>query len=344
MTSLTKRKFGISIEPTWPIKYSVELAILAERNEFSNIWVPDGGPSPPYSDSIVTLAAVASSTSKIKFGSAILNFYTRNPAWIASSFLALSDLGSRGNRSPSQRSVLGLGVGADYNVAKFGIRNRKGVIIELREAIESISDLFEGKEVTVRTDAYAIEVVSLSKPRRKIPIYVGSSSAKGLELAGEISDGVILTDRIPSDIEESVNHIILGLAYSSRSRKDIEIVNSVVVSIDDDRERARRVAKPTCAYLVAWMSDEKAEAHQIDLRNKSQITKFIESGDEGSAAKLVDHKMVDLLTASGNVHDCLEKCREYFEHDVDQLAFCEPFGPRPKDSITKIAMKIIPKL
>ena len=53
-------------------------------------------------------------------------------------------------------------------------------------------------------------------------------------MAGEISDGAILTDRIPADIEESVNHIILGLGYSSRNRKDIEIVNSVVVSIDDD--------------------------------------------------------------------------------------------------------------
>jgi 5,10-methylenetetrahydromethanopterin reductase len=344
VTTLAKRKFGISIEPTWPIRYSSELAILAERNGFSNVWVPDGGPSPPYSDPIVTLAAVAAVTSRIKFGSAILNFYTRNPASIASSFLAMSDLGSKGNRTRVQRTVLGLGVGSDYNVAKFGIRNRTGVIIELREAIESISELFEGKEVTVRTDAYTIEAVSLSKPRRKIPIYVGSSSPKGLELAGEISDGAILTDRIPDDIEESVNHIILGLGYSSRSRKDIEIVNSVVVSIDDDRGRARHAVKSTCAYLVSWMSDQKAEAHQIDLALKGQITKFIESGDEGSAAKLVDNKMVDLLTASGNTQDCLEKCREYYEHDIDQLAFCEPFGPRPKDSIVKIAKKVISKL
>ena len=67
--------------------------MLAERLGFSNIWVPDSGPAPPYSDTIVTLAAIASATSRIKFGSAVLNFYTRNPAWIASSFLALSDLG-----------------------------------------------------------------------------------------------------------------------------------------------------------------------------------------------------------------------------------------------------------
>ena len=52
------------------------------------------------------------------------------------------------------------------------------------------------------------------------------------------------TDKNLSDIEESVNHIILGLAYSSRSRKDIEIVNSVVVSVlMMISERARRVAQ-----------------------------------------------------------------------------------------------------
>lgn len=96
----------------------MELAKLAEKLEFSNIWVPDGGPTPPYSDSVATLAAIAASTNRIKFGSAILNFYTRNPAWIASSFLALSDLGAHTNKN-LQRAILGLGLGAPYNVGKF---------------------------------------------------------------------------------------------------------------------------------------------------------------------------------------------------------------------------------
>ena len=122
------------------------------------------------------------------------------------------------------------------------------------------------------------------------------------------------------------------------------MVNSVVVSIDVDREKAFRAAKPTCAYLVAWLDDEEAEAHQIDLGVKEKISRFIQRGEEKSAAALVDHHMVDLLTACGTPEDCVEKCREYFSCDVDQLAFCEPFGPNQKESLTILSRKVIPRL
>ena len=54
-----KHSFGISIEPNWPVKYSTEIALLAEKLGFANVWVPDGGPMPPYSDAIVTLSGIA---------------------------------------------------------------------------------------------------------------------------------------------------------------------------------------------------------------------------------------------------------------------------------------------
>ena len=159
--------FGISLEPSWDQSECLALAKQAEKLGFSNLWVPDGGPDTPFSDAVVTLAAIASNTRRIKFGSAIVNFYTRNPAWIASSFLALSNLG--GSR---QRAILGIGLGSSYNVVKFGIFKRSGKIEYLREAIESIQELFSGKEVSVRTDPFVIERVRLSKSKGKIPIYV----------------------------------------------------------------------------------------------------------------------------------------------------------------------------
>ncbi|MDG6996888.1 MAG: LLM class flavin-dependent oxidoreductase [Nitrososphaerota archaeon] len=335
--------YGISIEPNWRINYSVELARLAEKLSFSNVWVPDGGPAPPYSDSIVTLSAIAASTEKIKFGSAILNFFTRNPAWIASSFLVLSDLGAWKNKT-LQRAVLGLGLGAQYNVSKFGIIKRTGMNDQLREAVETIRELLNGKEVTARTDSFAIEQVLLSKSKKKIPIHIGSQGAKGLRLAGKIADGVILTDRIADDIEESMKHVTLGLADGSRSRKDLEITNSVVISVDENRAKAKNAARATCAYLVAWMCEDKAKAHQIDTEAKSKIAAFINSGDESSAAKLVDEKMLELLTVSGNAQDCVEKCREHLAHGIDQIAFCEPFGLNPERSINLISRRVIPKI
>lgn len=337
--------FGISIESTWYIHYAVQLAELAETQGFSNIWVTDGGPSPPYSDPIVTLSAIASKTKKIKLGTAILNYYTRNPASIASSFLALSDLASHGSdRSSSQRAILGLGVGSPYNVNKFGVGRRRGMINDLREAVESIRDLFRGKEVTVRTDSFTIDGVILSKAKHDIPVQIGSRSPRGLRLAGEIADGVILTNRVPSEIEDSMKHVYLGLADKSRLRRNLEITNSVVISIDENKKKAENAARTTCAYLVAWMNDEKAELQGLDVGLKNKIARLINLGEETSAASLVTQNMLDLLTVSGTVEDCVPKCREHLRYGIDHIAFCEPFGPVPKRSITTIARRLIPKI
>jgi len=299
---------------------------------------------PPYSDAIVTLSGIAAATKKIKLGSAILSFYTHNPALLASSFMALSDLGAGGRKTGPHRTILGIGLGSDYNVAKFGITKRTGMIDDMREAVESIQELFLGKEVTLRTDAFVIDGVSLSKSPRQIPIYLGTGSPKGLRLAGEIADGVILTDRIPEDAEKSLEPVILGIGSASRKRSAIQVVDSVVISVDENRERARKAAVITCAYLVAWMDERKAEQHGIDVKAKTKIAELIGRGEESAAGKLVTKQMIELLTVSGTVDDCIEKCREYLKYDIDQLAFCEPFGPRPLHSIELIARKIAPRL
>lgn len=334
--------FGISIEPTWSQSYCLKLAIKSERLGFSNIWVPDSGLSPPFSDTIATLAAIATSTADIKFGSAIVNFYTRNPAQIASSFLTLSDLGL--SRSKSQRAILGIGLGSSYNVSKFGIFSRKGMIENLREAIESIQQLLKGEEVSIRTDPFEIERVKLSKSRGKIPIFVGSASPKGLTLAGELSDGVILTERIASEIQDKLKHIELGLAYSSRKRSDFRVINSVVISIAGDKKKAENAARITCAYLVSWLDESLVLKYGIDENKRKEIASRIMKGDEEGAAKLVDQKMLNLLTVSGTVKDCIEKSREHLRSGIDHIAFCEPFGPDKIEAISLIAKRVIPRL
>jgi 5,10-methylenetetrahydromethanopterin reductase len=340
---LKEPSFGISIEPSWSQGYSLKIATRAEKLGFSNLWVPDGGANSPFGDTIVTLAAIASNTRKINFGSAILNFYTRNPALIASSFLTLSDLGF--SRSKTQRAILGIGLGSSDNVSKFGILSRKGMIQNLREAVESIRQLFNGEVVSIRTDTFVIENVRLSKSKGKIPIFLGTASPKGLRLAGELSDGIILTERIAPEISEKMKHVELGLAYSSgKKRGDLEIVNSIVISVSSDKKRANDVARTTCAYLVAWLDDSVATKYGIDEENKKEIASRIYKGDEKGAAKLVDQKMLDLLTVSGTPEECVEKCKEHLNQRIDQIAFCEPFGPDPEEAISIISGKIVPKL
>ena len=70
--------------------------------------------------------------------------------------------------------------------------------------------------------------------------------------------------------KEAVEPVILGIGSASRKRSAIQVVDSVVISVDENRERARKPAVITCAYLVAWMDERKAEQHGIDVKAKNR--------------------------------------------------------------------------
>src|SRR5262249_57090438 len=111
----------------------------------------------------------------------------------------------------SGRVVRGIGV-VGSAVATVGLREDPAR--EFRRKVEGLARLVRGEMVSIRgADTRA----KIAAPR--VPVYVASSSPLGLQIAGELADGVILNVGVaPALVDEAMQHVERGLRAAGRDR------------------------------------------------------------------------------------------------------------------------------
>ena len=261
------------------------------------------------------MAAFAASTEQIKVGSGVVNTWTRNPALLASTFVTLDDL------APG-RIILGLGAWWDPLASKVGITRRRPLQC-MRETVEASRALFTLDEVSyagdfVSLDGVRIDVVHGDTSARAIPIYIGATGPKMLELAGEIADGVVLNYMVsPAYNDEAIERIEAGAKRSERTLIDIDRPQLVVCSLDNDRTKALDAAR---ILLTQYLGQQPhiMKASGVDGSLIEEINARVDwpatHEQIEKAAGLVPDEVVQLVSASGTPDECRAKVAEYMAH------------------------------
>lgn len=261
------------------------------------------------------MAAFAASTERIKVGSGVVNTWTRNTALLASTFVTLDDL------APG-RVILGVGAWWDPLARKVGI-DRKKPLKCMRETIEACRALFSLEEVTyhgefVDLDGVRIDVVHGDISARDIPIYIGATGPKMLELSGEIADGVVLNYMVsPLYNDHAMERIAAGAAKSGRSMDDIDRPQLVVCSLDKDRSRALDNAR---LLLTQYLGQQPhiMKASGVDQSLIDEVNAIVDwpatHEQIEKAAALVPDEVVQSVSASGTAEECRAKVDEYLAH------------------------------
>ena len=156
-------------------------------------------------DAIVPMAAYAATTERIKIGSGVINNWTRNAALIAATFSTLDDL------APG-RTMCGLGVWWEPLATKVGV-NRRKPLLAMRETVDVVRRLLAMEKVTfkgefVQVEDIEIDIVHGDRSPKNVPIYIGATGMKMMELSGEIADGVLLNYLVsPAYNREAMEHL-----------------------------------------------------------------------------------------------------------------------------------------
>jgi alkanesulfonate monooxygenase SsuD/methylene tetrahydromethanopterin reductase-like flavin-dependent oxidoreductase (luciferase family) len=292
----------------------LEYARYAESKGFEAVWHAE---SRLARDAIIPLASIAAVTEKIKLGTGVINNWTRNVGLTAASFLTLDELAR-------DRCILGIGAWWDPLAWKVGIQRRKP-LRAMREYVTVLQRLFrmenvtfEGEFVNVRDIRLDVVYADPDKPRN-IPIYIGATGWEMIELTGEIADGIVLNYLVsPEYNKRAMQHLEAGATREGRKVDSIDRPQLVVCSLDDDADRALDNARPLVAqYLGQQPHIAKASGVKEDLIK--EVTEALggwpaKLGGLERAERLVDDKLVRLITASGTPEDCLRKVREYAEY------------------------------
>lgn len=261
-------KISLGLVTAMPIKKSIALAKAAEEAGYHRIWVGED----IFSRELFTYLAILSlNTEEIGIASGVTSPYVRNKHVIASSGRAISKLSGG-------RFTLGLGAGGLPEVERLtGERPKKPV------------------EVLEKT-------VLFLKKKLNTEVYLGVRGPNMLELAGRISDGVILSG--PKGYIE----------------KAIEIVDSAA----EDQSRIKKVL-----WNAFFLGKDK--------KLVSKITSVMLDSMPDFALQYMDREKPEKeLCIYGSKEKIIEEIKGFEKMGVDEFVIGPPYGKEPSKVVEEM--------
>jgi len=314
------QRMAIYMQDKIDLREELDLALHMEDRGFSEIWQGDNRLA---RDCIVAMSAFLTHSRRINVASGVLPIWTRNPVVIAASFSTMWELG--GKVDGRGRVMLGLGAWWEPIAGRVGVDLHRP-LQAMRENIEAIRALFTMEEVSydgdfVHLDNVSLDVVWGDTSPRDIPIYLGATGPKMLELAGEICDGVCLNYGVSVDyIRRAVDLVEKGAARSGRSIDEIDLPELIVVSMSDsDPAQALHEGKKLAAYYFATephIMKASGVSEEIAEKAKALMGWPATEEDYERASAVIPDEIVHDIMAVGTADDCRRKVREYSDAGV----------------------------
>ena len=318
-------RVALYLQDKHPIRDGMRYCQLAEQAGFEAVWQAE---SRLVREATVPMAAYAAVTDRLAIGSGVVNTWTRNVGLLAATFSTLDDL------APG-RVKLGVGSWWDPLAAKVGI-HRHHMLTCMRETVEATRRLLAMERVTfhgefVQLDDVEIDIVHGDRSPKNVPIYIGATAMKMMELSGEIADGVVLNYLVgPAYNAEAMEHLAIGAARAGRTVEDVDRPQLVVCSLDPDRSLALdRARELVTQYLGQQPHIMKASGVAPELLEEigAKLTWPASEAQIQEAMHLVPDEVVQLITASGTADECRAKVQEY----VDSGCTCPILYPLGDD-------------
>jgi 5,10-methylenetetrahydromethanopterin reductase len=179
------------------------------------------------------------------------------------------------------------------------------------------------ERVTFKGEFHQVEEIELdvvhgrTEPR-DVPIYVGATGPKMMQLTGEIADGVVLNYCVPPEYnDQALENLEIGAQKVGRSLDDIDRPQLVVCSVDHDHDRAFDTSRGLLTqYLAQQPHIAKASGVSQDVVDEIQsILGWPATHAEIQKAKhYVSDELVQRITASGTPEEARKKVQEYMDH------------------------------
>lgn len=305
-------RVSLYLQDAHDLRDGLDYVGYAEDHGFEAVWQAE---SRLVRDAIVPMAAYAAVTERIKVGSGVINNWTRNIGLLAATFLTLDDL------APN-RIICGIGAWWDPLARNVGI-DRKKPLKAMRETVITLRRLLHMERVTfhgefVHVDEIELDVVHGRREPRDVPIMIGATGNKMLELAGEIADGVVLNYCVPPEYNDSaMESLERGALKSGRSLEEIDRPQLVVCSVDEDHQKAIDTTRELLTqYLAQQPHIAKASGVRQEVVNEIQsILGWPATHEQIQRAKhLVPENLIYKITASGTPQEARSKVSEYIKH------------------------------
>jgi probable F420-dependent oxidoreductase len=295
-----------------PMTAIADLAGMAEDGGYGSVWVAETAYS-----AYVQAGLACHATSRVKVGTNIALAFPRSPAITAMTARDLQELSGG-------RFILGLGSQVKrVNEHRFSVHFEHPApkMAEYVEVVRKVLATFGGQRIDHRGRFYTVTMDPFpgAAPVPPLPIYVAAVNEGMIEAAGRVADGVLghpLTS--PTYLKEVVRPAVRrGAAAASRDPSEVSVTNSVILQLNEDRDRARLEA----ALQIAFYATTRTYRPVLELHGFGDLVGDLRDafgkGDLGRMAEIA-MPMVDTYAIAGPEEECRARLSE-FDGLVDRI-------------------------
>jgi F420-dependent oxidoreductase-like protein len=282
-------------------------------------------------DAVTPIAWAASQTSRIVFGSAVMQMAARTPAMTAMTAQSLHVL-------TGGRFICGVGMSGPQVVEGWHGVPYTPPLQTTREYVAIMRAIFRAESrVTFDGEVFRLPyrgegATSLGKALRprmpacpELPIYLAAIGPKNVALATQIADGLLPILWNPYRVEEG-----FGGALAGPRKPAFEIAATVPVEVGPDVASCREKVRPWIANYVGAMGARSRNFYNALVRRygfgeaAEAVQEAFLSGRRAEAVSLVPDKLVDEVALVGDRARIAGSLDAWRESGIDTLIIASP--------------------
>ncbi|GAB2527964.1 LLM class flavin-dependent oxidoreductase [Nocardia heshunensis] len=236
LNMIPSNKIGIVFGSLTPPEQLTAGAALAERLGLGELWFSEDC---FFTGGLSGLTQLLAATREIPAGLGLASIATRHPAVLAMELAGLA-------RTYPGRVRAGIGLGNRGWLEQMGLLPPRP-LTALGETADVLRELLSGEPVDRKTETHTFSGIQLSFPPAVPPeLWVGAVNERGLRLAGEKADGVLLS-------------VLAGPAYVRWVRgllpRHTPVTAFVLTAIDEDERAARDAVRGAVGMFLQAESE-----------------------------------------------------------------------------------------
>jgi len=293
---IPRQRIAVALPEGWLLKDNIGRAQWAEEAGYDDLWLADGtGP-----DGLTLAAVLGCHTKRLRIGMAVTPAFTRSPALLAATIGVLEQV-------LPDRFAMGLGSSSEVIVSGWNGLPFEKPLTRVRDMLVVTRSMLRGEKSNFDLETLQSHGYTQAALKRPVPFYVAALRSRMIEMGAEMADGVILNLWPREAFGKLMNHVRIGAERACKDPRSVEIVTRLMVSVTDDKARARELFRlqfapyfATGVYnaFLAWIGQEEAAA-------KARAG-WAEKNRDKTKTALTDD-LIDEIAAFGNEEECRER-------------------------------------
>ena len=287
----------------------LEVCREAELAGVSSLWFAQ---HMGYRDAIVWAAAAAGVTQRATLVPTAISPYLWPPLPIAMAVATLGEL------APG-RVILNVSVGNLLNLSESGVEPTHPIGV-MKDYVEALRALWAGAPVEQEGKLHTLRGAKMVFDRgRQHPIYIASTGPQMLKLAGEISDGVLLSAGLTlASTRRCLEFASAGAKAKNRDPASLRRCSFINFNVSPDGAAARAAILRKLAFLFRNRGHaDNIKSSNLDIDHPAIIAAHARHDYDG-AVNLLPIEAANVFGVAGTPAQCRDRLEEYLSVGLDE--------------------------